>query len=98
MVSSVLARVLDVLDKPQGGAVAPASDRGRPQQALETLGRPSSIVPTSVRTMCRRNESAVTVKWSWSPRRSQPASRISRVNTSCCVSVGVKAVKSCSPA
>ena len=33
--------------------------------------------------MCRRNESAVTVKWRWSPRRSHAASRITRTNTSC---------------
>ena len=39
---------------------------------------PSSIVPTSVRTMCRRNASAVIVKWSSSPRRSQPAAMIVR--------------------
>ena len=57
----------------------------------------SSIVPTSVRTMCRRNESAVTVKWSSSSRRSQARARISRRKLSCCVSVGVNARKSCSP-
>ena len=47
--------------------------------------------------MWRRNESAVTVKWSSSPRRSQAAARISRRRTSCWVSVGVNAVKSCAP-
>ena len=47
--------------------------------------------------MCRRNESAVIVKWSSSPRRSQAAARTSRVNTSCWVSVGVNAVKSWAP-
>ena len=41
--------------------------------------------------MWRRNESAVIVKWSSSPRRSHAAARISRTNTSCCVSVGVNA-------
>ena len=47
--------------------------------------------------MWRRNESAATVKCSSSPRRPHAAPRISRTNTSCRVSVGVKAVKSWPP-
>src|SRR6266511_5063598 len=46
--------------RPQGGAVVPASERGRPSSSRATSsGRLSSIVPTSVRTMWRRNELAV---------------------------------------
>ena len=84
---------------PTAGPSTPPRDAGPAleQRARTASGSVSSIVPTSVRTMCRRNESAVTVKWSSSPRRSHPAARISRRNTSCRVSVGVNAVKSCSP-
>ena len=38
------------------------------------------------------------VKWSWSPRRSQAASLTCLTKTWCCVSLGVKARKSCLPA
>ena len=56
-----------------------------------------SIVPTSVRTMWRRNESASMRNTSSSPRCSQAASSTVRRKTWCWVSAGVKARKSCSP-
>ena len=56
----------------------------------------SSIVPTSVRTMCRRNPFAVIVRSSRSPACSQDAASTS-ARTPCLVSVGVNARKSCSP-
>ena len=75
----------------------PRSAAGPRAGARSAPGPTCSIVPTSVRTMCRRNESAVTVKWRWSPWRSHAASRMIRTNTSCWLSAGVKAVNSCSP-
>ncbi len=57
----------------------------------------SSMVPTSVRTMCLRKLSPVIVKSSRSPSRSQAAASRVLENDSCCVSVGVNARKSCSP-
>ena len=58
----------------------------------------ASIVPTSVRAMCRRNESAVISNAITSSSTStHRAAETVRTNTSCCVSVGVKARKSCSP-
>ena len=78
--------------------MAPPSERGRPSSSrANRSGLACSIVPTSVRTMCRRKESAVTVKWRWSPWRSQAASRTMRRKTSCWLSAGVNALKSCSP-
>ena len=76
----------------------PASERGRPssRRAISS-GSCSIIVPTSVRTMWRRKLSAVISSSSASPRRCQAAARTSRTKTACCVSVGVKARKSCSP-
>ena len=47
--------------------------------------------------MWRRNESAVISNSRLSPRSCQRASSTIRTKTSCCVSVGVKARKSCSP-
>ena len=58
----------------------------------------SSIVPTSVRTMCRRKLSAVIVKSRRRPSCCHAAACTSRVKTWCCVSVGVNARKSCSSA
>src|SRR5437762_3586656 len=44
----------DVRYSPQGGAVGPASDLGRPSRSgAMRSGDNSSIVPTSARTMCR---------------------------------------------
>ena len=68
----------------------PAAARCRP-------GCRSSIVPTSVRTIWRRNESAVISKSRCSPRSCQDAESTVRRKTSCWVSVGVNARKSCSP-
>ena len=58
----------------------------------------SSMVPTSVRTMCRRNDVAVISNaTTCSSSATHRASLTSRTNTVCSVSVGVNAVKSCSP-
>ena len=92
--ASAALRILDPLEiEPPGGAVAPPSDRGRPSSSCANRsGSTCSIVPTSVRTMWRRNESAVTVKWRWSPRRSHAAVADDRGRkTSCWLSAGVKA-------
>ena len=66
---------------PQGGAVGPASLRGRPGQQRPPLrsGGRSSIVPTTVRTMWRRNLSAVISSSSASPRRCHAAARTTQV-------------------
>ena len=84
-------------ERPHGGAVIPASERGRTRASPGSTPAVSSIVPTSVRTMWRRNESAVTVKCSSSSATLPGRSADLAGNTSCCVSVGVNAVKSCSP-
>ena len=47
--------------------------------------------------MWRRKLSASIVKWSSSPCSSHAAASTVRSNSLCCVSVGVKAVKSCVP-
>ena len=61
--------------------------------------RPSSIVPTSVRTMWRRNESAVISNAITASRRARPTAppRTVRTKPRCCVSAGVNARKSCAP-
>ena len=75
----------------------PRCARGLRAAAASSCGGRSSIVPTSVRTMWRRNESAVISSSSASSRRCHTADSTVRVKTLCCVSAGVKARKSCSP-
>ena len=65
--------------RPQGGAVCPASLRGRPSRS-GARSTPSTIVPTSVRTMCRRKESAVISNASTSPSSTQRAASTTRAN------------------
>ena len=76
--------------RPRAGARRPRAG-ARPRAVC-------SIVPTSVRTMWRRNESASTRNSELVAARAPScAARTTRRKTSCCVSAGVKARKSCSP-
>ena len=84
--------------EPAGGAVGPPRRAARPSSSrASSSGGRSTIVPTSVRTMWRRKLSAAISSSSTSPRRFQARLADVRTNTSCWVSVGVNARKSCSP-